>query len=221
MRAGTELDNLLEVAQFIGNEADDGRHPEAVRGWDKYKTYFTFDGEIFFEGEISIELIKRGDLFYDITKIKDTSIARAAGTANAGNSSASNRDVFTDNISQIAGFVNPDLLHRRRFIRRRLSRRRFDPAYATTLIDCTTFSAICKKVTSQNKGFVDLSGKTAVAWHSRRSQNNALARHCIRYLICYFLLCFYNIYHISGLLGAIFALDSVIFARVVQFLHWG
>ena len=49
MRAGTELDNLLEVAQFIGNEADDGRHPEAVRGWDKYKTYFG----------ISIKLILR------------------------------------------------------------------------------------------------------------------------------------------------------------------
>ena len=107
MRAGTELDNLLEVAQFIGNEADDGRHPEAVRGWDKYKTYFTFDGENFFEGEISIELIKRGDLFYDITKIKDTSIARAAGTANDGSSSASNRDVFNNSISQTDGNVNP------------------------------------------------------------------------------------------------------------------
>ena len=107
MRAGTEFDNLLEVAQFIGNEADDGRHPEAVRGWDKYKTYFTFDGENFFEGEISIELIKRGDLFYDITKIKDTSIARAAGTANDGSSSASNRDVFNNSISQTVGNVNP------------------------------------------------------------------------------------------------------------------
>ena len=46
-------------------------------------------------------------MFYDITKIKDTSIARAAGTANDGSSSASNRDVFNNNISQTDGNVNP------------------------------------------------------------------------------------------------------------------
>ena len=97
MRAGTELDNLLEVAQFVKHEADDGRHPDAVRGWDKYKTYFTIDGKTIFEGEISIKLLERGDLFYDITKIKDTSIARTAGTAD-GSSSASNRDVSINSI---------------------------------------------------------------------------------------------------------------------------
>lgn len=97
MQAGTELDNLLSVAQFIGHEADDGRHPDAVRGWDKYKTYFTFDGKTIFEGEISIKLLERGDLFYDMTKIKDTSTARAAGTA-TGSNSASDRDVSTNSI---------------------------------------------------------------------------------------------------------------------------
>lgn len=107
MRVGTELDNLLEVAQFVKHEADDGRHPDAVRGWDKYKTYFTFDGKIIFEGEISIKLLKKGDLFYDITKIKDTSIARAAETVD-GSSSASNRDVFTNNIHQNTENVNSE-----------------------------------------------------------------------------------------------------------------
>ena len=97
MQAGTELDNLLNVAQFIGHEADDGRHPDAVRGWDKYKTYFTFDGKTIFEGEISIKLLERGDLFYDMTKIKDTSTARAAGTA-TGSSSASDGDVSINSI---------------------------------------------------------------------------------------------------------------------------
>ena len=63
MQAGTELDNLLSVAQFIGHETDDGRRPDAVRGWDKYKTYFTFDGKTIFEGEISIKLLEKGDLF--------------------------------------------------------------------------------------------------------------------------------------------------------------
>ena len=105
MRAGTELDNLLEVAQFIQHEVDDGRHPDAVRGWDKYKTYFTLDGKTIYEGEISIKLLERGDLFYDITKIKDTSTARAAETAD-GSSSASNRDVFTNNIHQKEENVN-------------------------------------------------------------------------------------------------------------------
>ena len=105
MRAGTELDNLLEVAQFVKHEADDGRHPDAVRGWDKYKTCFTFDGKTIFEGEISIKLLERGDLFYDITKIKDTSTARAAGTAD-GSSSASNRDVSADIIRQETEKVN-------------------------------------------------------------------------------------------------------------------
>lgn len=107
MRAGTELDNLLEVAQFMKHEADDGRHPDAVRGWDKYKTYFTFDEKTIFEGEISIKLLEKGDLFYDITKIKDTSIARAAETAE-GSNSASNRDVSTNNIHQNAGNVNSE-----------------------------------------------------------------------------------------------------------------
>ena len=97
MQAGTELDNLLNVAQFIGHEADDGRHPDAVRGWDKYKTYFTFDGKTIFEGEISIKLLERGDLFYDMTKIKDTSTARTAGTA-TGSNSASDGDVSTNSI---------------------------------------------------------------------------------------------------------------------------
>lgn len=99
MRAGTELDNLLKVGEYIRHEADNGRHPDATRGWDYYKTRFTFDGENIYEGIISIKLIDRGDLFYDITQIENTSAARAAGIAK-GNSSASDRGASTTSIAQ-------------------------------------------------------------------------------------------------------------------------
>lgn len=99
MRAGTELDNLLKVGEYIRHEADDGRHPDATRGWDYYKTRFTFDGENIYEGIISIKLIDRGDLFYDITKIENTSAARTAGIAK-GNSSVSDRGASTTSIPQ-------------------------------------------------------------------------------------------------------------------------
>lgn len=98
-KAGTELDNLLAVAEFVGHESDDGRHPDAVRGWDKYKTKFTFDGKNIFEGEISIKLIARGDLFYDLTKIKNTSAVSAVDTENS--KSTSDKGVLTiSNITQ-------------------------------------------------------------------------------------------------------------------------
>lgn len=58
MRSATELDNMLDAARFAGHQEDDGRHPDAVRGWDKYET-------------IIIIRIQRGDVFYDATKIKD------------------------------------------------------------------------------------------------------------------------------------------------------
>lgn len=70
MKAGTELDNLLKTAEYLEHQEDDGRHADAVRGWDKYKTRFIVDGRTF-ESEISIKLTRRGDVFYDMTKIKD------------------------------------------------------------------------------------------------------------------------------------------------------
>lgn len=107
MRAGTELDNLLKVGEYIRHEADDGRHPDATRGWDYYKTRFAFDGENIYEGIISIKLIDRGDLFYDITKIENTSAARTAGIAK-GNSSVSDRGASTTSIPQKEDLSTPE-----------------------------------------------------------------------------------------------------------------
>lgn len=118
MRAGTELDNLLKVGEYIRHEADDGRHPDATRGWDYYKTRFTFDRENIYEGIISIKLIDRGDLFYDmklinrddsvsdIIKKENTSAARTAGIAK-GNSSASDRGASTTSIAQKEDLSTP------------------------------------------------------------------------------------------------------------------
>ena len=55
---------------FEGKEKSDYPNLEAVRGWDKYATRFVVDNQMF-EAEISIELVARGDLFYDMTKIKN------------------------------------------------------------------------------------------------------------------------------------------------------
>lgn len=70
MKAGTELDNLLATAEYVEHQEDDGRHEDAVRGWDKYKTQFIVDEQLF-EGEISLKLTQRGDVFYDMSKIKN------------------------------------------------------------------------------------------------------------------------------------------------------
>jgi hypothetical protein len=70
MKASTELHNLVETGKKIGHENDDGRHPEAIGGWDKYKSTFRIEDR-FFQGELSIMITKRGRVFYDMTKIKD------------------------------------------------------------------------------------------------------------------------------------------------------
>ena len=71
MNASTELDNLLAVSEFLQHKDDDGRHPDAVNGWDIYRTRFVLNGESFV-GDVNFKLTKRGKLFYDITHIKKT-----------------------------------------------------------------------------------------------------------------------------------------------------
>ena len=76
LRAGTELDNLLAVSVFDEHEEDNGHHPEAVGGWDNYKTVYKV-GERIYEGVVRIENRANGREFKDITKIKE--ISRNAG----------------------------------------------------------------------------------------------------------------------------------------------
>ncbi len=69
MQAVPELDNLLLVSNFIENQSDDGRHPEATGGWNVYSTRFEVAGQMFV-GEVKVMVTDRGYVFYDITKIK-------------------------------------------------------------------------------------------------------------------------------------------------------
>lgn len=74
MLAATELDNMLKSSTYLRWEKDSGHHPEAVRGWNYYRTIFTVgDGASMrvYSGEVQIMRIARGDVFHDITKIKD------------------------------------------------------------------------------------------------------------------------------------------------------
>ncbi len=69
MKTAQELDKLLAVSEFVGHTDDDGRHPDAVGGWDNYITRFMLDG-VMFSGVVKIKVTNRGYLFYDITQIK-------------------------------------------------------------------------------------------------------------------------------------------------------
>ena len=75
LNAAAEFENLLSAATFLRHEADNGRHSDAVRGWNYYELTYVVpvsETEIrAYSGEIQIKLIERGDCFYDITKIRD------------------------------------------------------------------------------------------------------------------------------------------------------
>ena len=70
MRASTELDNLLTTSSFTEHVSDDGRHPEAVGGWDRYRVAFSVSGR-FFEGIVNVLNGNGYRRLYDITKIKE------------------------------------------------------------------------------------------------------------------------------------------------------
>ncbi|MGN1020563.1 MAG: hypothetical protein ACI4O7_09305, partial [Aristaeellaceae bacterium] len=74
LKSATELDNLLDAGTFIEHLDDDGRHEDAVGGWDKYRIIYHVDGR-YFEAEASIMIVEKGKRFHDITKIRDITTA--------------------------------------------------------------------------------------------------------------------------------------------------
>ena len=104
MKAATELDNLLDASVFIGHEDDDGRHPDAVRGWDKYQTVFKVDGR-FFKGIVALKKIQKGDVFYDVTKLKDVTEPVRAKYSNELQYPGQS-DILTNSVPQTAETVN-------------------------------------------------------------------------------------------------------------------
>ena len=69
MRATGELDDMLRIATPDGHEPDDGHHPEAIGGWDYFRTIFEVGGK-FYSGRFNIMNIARGRVFHDVTDVK-------------------------------------------------------------------------------------------------------------------------------------------------------
>jgi len=69
-RASAELDNLLSASEFMEHVDDDGRHKEAVNGWDHYRTIFRVGG-LLFEARVNILKGNGYQRLYDITQIKN------------------------------------------------------------------------------------------------------------------------------------------------------
>ena len=70
MRASTELDSLMEAAEYMYSADDMKNHSEATAGWDYYKVKFILGGHVF-EGIINIANGENSRQFYDITKIRE------------------------------------------------------------------------------------------------------------------------------------------------------
>ncbi len=91
LNAASEFENLLQSAKYLEHKEDNGRHPDATRGWNYYELKYvvpTSNGIRAYKGQIQIKLIDRGDCFYDITKIEDITsgsagqaLIKAAGSA--------------------------------------------------------------------------------------------------------------------------------------------
>lgn len=107
MRTSPELDNLLDASVFLRHEDDDGRHPDAIGGWDKYSTTFKV-GKEYFKGEIQIKIIKRGRLFYDVTKIKNITSGINSQSATSADA-ASGSNTSDRNVSQKDTPVNTSI----------------------------------------------------------------------------------------------------------------
>lgn len=77
LSTSAELNELLKTATNVRTGVDDGRHPDAVRGWKYYDVLFAVknsnieEGYSVFEGKLNVKQIARGDLFHDITDIKE------------------------------------------------------------------------------------------------------------------------------------------------------
>lgn len=106
MRASTELDNLLEAAEYSHWAKDTKSHKEATLGFDYYKTKFVLDGHSF-EGLINIANSENGRVFYDITKIEETpAISKKPAAGMAQSASASPKSQPANSISESGEDVN-------------------------------------------------------------------------------------------------------------------
>ena len=97
MRASTELDNLMEVAEYAYSARDTKSHPEAVLGWDYYTVRFLLDGHEF-EGLINIANGENSRQFYDITKIREVPDTSEESDASLAQLAPAFRSLSSDNV---------------------------------------------------------------------------------------------------------------------------
>lgn len=105
MRAATELDNLLETAEYSHWAKDTKNHKEATLGFDYYKTKFVVDGHSF-EGLVNIANSESGRIFYDITKIEEIPDTRGKPATGMAQSASSFGNLNTNSISDSGEDVN-------------------------------------------------------------------------------------------------------------------
>lgn len=105
MRAATELDNLLETAEYSHWAKDTKNHKEATLGFDYYKTKFVVDGHSF-EGLVNIANSESGRIFYDITKIEEIPDTRGKPATGMAQSASSFGNLDTNSISESGEDVN-------------------------------------------------------------------------------------------------------------------
>lgn len=72
MKASAELDNLLNISAYLNHSDEVGKHVDAVRGFDYYKTIFKVHDNVF-EGVINVKNTENERIFYDVTKIRQLS----------------------------------------------------------------------------------------------------------------------------------------------------
>ncbi len=112
MGAAPELDNLLKTATNVSYKADDGRHPDAVRGWKYYDVLFAVknsnaeNGYSVFDGKLNVKRIAKGELFYDITGIKEVTEGNIGQNILSNISAESSGD--SNSIFDIAENVNTE-----------------------------------------------------------------------------------------------------------------
>ena len=145
MRASTELNNIIQTGELIGQET--AKHPQTINegGVKRYKVSFVLDGKAF-NGEMIIAIDKSGvETFYDVVKIKESESSN-----NAPDGAVRTNAPTTDIISNNEENVNPN------------SKKRY--ALSEIDSDARALTAEQRKF-FQNSKFTDTSGHLLTLYH--------------------------------------------------------
>lgn len=105
MRAATNLDEMLEAAEYVDHERDGKNHTFARDGFDYYKVTFVVDNRVF-EGVFNIGLSDMGATFYGMTKIKQVTDSSTLDLTPVAKSQLHGGDLHTRSIRGSGENVN-------------------------------------------------------------------------------------------------------------------